>query len=86
MNYKLSCISSNPRHTVFNLFDRGEVGSSSATPACCGTVTILTSDLVYFLQRCWKGDIFWNGLCPDEELAKQLGPGTARHIYTLTPG
>ena len=72
MHYKLSCISSNARHTVFNLFDRGKVGVENGAPAYCGAITIQTDDLVHFLQKCWKGDIFWNGRCPDAELTKQL--------------
>lgn len=62
MNYKLDCIGHNSKHTTFRVFDRGTVDASGTTPANCGTLTIQTEDLVFFLQNAWRGDIFWNGL------------------------
>lgn len=63
MNYKLSCIESNDRHTTFYMFDRGERVTTNPTPANCGKIIILTDDLTHFLQ-CWKGDIDWNMCTP----------------------
>jgi hypothetical protein len=72
MNYKLSCTSSNAKHTTFQLFDRGTVVALSETPANCGTITVQTEDLLHFLGSCWKGDIFWNGLQPGGSLDRQI--------------
>ena len=65
MNYKLSCTKTNERHTTFTIFDR------ERTPVNCGTITVLTDDLTFFLQRCWKGDIFWNDLL-SPDMAEKL--------------
>ena len=62
MNYKLSCVKINEQHAEFDLFDRGAHG----TPANCGRLVLPTEDLLFFLQRCWRGDIFWNGLLTPE--------------------
>ncbi len=52
MKFKLSCISSNSRHTVFTVFDsRG---------ANCGQLTVLTDDVILFVSRNWAGDVSWN--------------------------
>jgi hypothetical protein len=32
---------------------------------------VLTDDLTFFLQRCWKGDIFWNDLL-SPDMAEKL--------------
>ena len=74
MNYRLDCIAYNSKHTVFRVFDRGTVGTQSKEPtkANCGTLTIQTDDLVWFLQHAWKGDIWWNGLLPPNALDGQI--------------
>ena len=86
-NYRLSCESSNSRHTVFTVFDRGET-SVDGTPVNCGRITILTSDLVYFLQRMWRGDVFWNGKCPDTALEQQLAATPTSYAFQrqIIPG
>jgi len=71
-NFKLVCQATNAQHTTFALFDRGLGG----TRANCGTITISTSDLVYFLRYNWNGDIDWNGLLPLDEIEKQIAVGT----------
>ena len=63
--YKLSCLNSNPRHTHFIVFD--------SAGANCGALVVLTSDLVNFLTRNWRGNIDWNGRCPINELDRQKG-------------
>jgi len=74
VNYRLDCIDYNSKHTVFRVFDRGTVGTQSKEPtkANCGTLTIQTDDLVWFLQHAWKGDIWWNGLLPPNALDGQI--------------
>ena len=77
MNYKLSCATSNDKHTTFHVFDRGTIGALSSTPAHCGTLTIQTDDLVFFLQNCWKGDI---GLLPLDKIDAQLANEVRREV------
>jgi hypothetical protein len=57
--FTLTCLESNTRHTKFNVFD--------PTGANCGTLTILTDDVVGFIQRSWKGNINWDGKMPDDD-------------------
>lgn len=64
--FRLDCLSSNPRHTIFRVFD-GEAGN-------CGTLTLLTEDVPFFIQNIWQGDVLWNGLC--QEIAKLPQPAT----------
>lgn len=58
--YKLDCIEWNDRHVRLNVFD--------PTGANCGTLTLPSADVLGFVLNSWKGDIFWNGLMPDEFL------------------
>lgn len=55
--FKLSCISTNVKHTRFDLFD--------SEGANCGQITILTIDIVYFIGRAWNDSIEWNGIIPE---------------------
>jgi len=56
MKFKLSCLETNSRHTKFNVFDR--------RGANCGTIVILTDDVVEFVSKNWNGDVWWNGHLP----------------------
>lgn len=56
--YKLNCLEWNSRHVTFDVFDPLGVK--------CGTLKVLSSDAVNFVQNSWKGDIFWNGKMPLE--------------------
>lgn len=60
--FKLSCVESNERHTIFNVFD--------PKGANCGRLTILTEDVINFLQHSWNGNIFWNGKMPEAVMSR----------------
>lgn len=60
-NYTVSCQDWNSRHARFHVFD--SVGAN------CGTLNILTDDVVNFLQNSWKGNIAWNNKIPDVVMA-----------------
>lgn len=51
-NWKLNCVSVNPIHTRFVVFD--------PHGAWCGEITLLTSDVLDFAQHVWNGVVNWN--------------------------
>ena len=57
--WKLSCVEVNDMHIKWNLFDTHGVN--------CGTVTVLRTEVVDFLQQ-WHGAIEWNNKIPPELL------------------
>jgi hypothetical protein len=59
--YKIHCIEWNPRHVKFDVYD--------PPGANCGTLTILTDDVLNFITNSWNGDIFWHGKMPKDFLA-----------------
>jgi len=54
MKFKLSCTKWDSSHIWFNVFD--------ATGANCGTITVLTDDVIDFVSKNWNGDVTWNGI------------------------
>lgn len=55
--FELVCRGWNSLHTTFLVFDHKGVS--------CGTLVILTEDVVDFIQNSWKGNIDWNSNIPD---------------------
>jgi hypothetical protein len=70
MDYSLKCISWNPRHVKFSIFDH--------LGAKVGDVTVLTSDVLYFVGRVWNGALLWEGLLPKDAIEHPENYGHGR--------
>lgn len=55
--FKLSCVSVNEHHTVFNIFD--------PAGANCGQITVNTTDVIALVRDTWRGNIDWNNRVND---------------------
>lgn len=63
--FLLRCDGSNPKHTRFTMFDQGR--------ANCGTITILTADVLDFIANDWNGDVDWQGHAPEPKKSEREG-------------
>ncbi len=61
--FTLSCLSTNPTHTKFQIYD--------PHGANCGEITVLSEDAEKFVAFNWSGTVLWNGKQPVKKEIEQ---------------